>query len=143
MNNPHPLETGIDDGQPNDLFEVTPDFLAFARKAFVVWKGSGTDPEKGNEIRRLALVALANRDEDEDEETPIPHTQGIDDERLESDARRLTGCAVTPRRMDRKELQAAADRLTDGRSVEDDILEAIKRREGKHLMGHHSGGFHQ
>ncbi len=104
----------MDDAQ-DEMFEVTPSFLAFSRKVYKIWQSGDTDPEKAEQIRVLALSALANRDEDD--ETSIhtdgpaePHTQGIDDERLESE--------------------------------EDAIESAIKRREAKHLMGHH-GGYHE
>ena len=54
----------------------------------------------------------------------------------------LMGCTIIPRKMCREELQAAADRLVGPRTVEDDILEAIKHREAKRLTAHR-GGFHQ
>ena len=94
MNDPHrEPEVGLDDAQQDEMFEVTPAFLAFARKAFKVWRSGDSDPQKAEQIRVLALSALANRDENNDDETSIhtdgpeviePHTQGIDDERLES-----------------------------------------------------------
>ena len=60
----------------NDL-RSTSDFLDFLGKAYRVWKdGSLSDPDKGNEIRRLALVALANRDEDDEEDETSIHTDG-------------------------------------------------------------------
>lgn len=96
MNNPHPDEFGMADAQ-DEMFEVTPAFLAFARKAFKVWQSGDTDAEKGSEIRRLVLVALAEGDEDESSHTDgpaiqqdgFPHTQSVDDHRLESDAEHL------------------------------------------------------
>ena len=85
MNDPHrEPEIGMDDAQ-DEMFEVTPSFLAFSRKVYKIWQSGDTDPEKAEQIRVLALSALANRDEDD--ETSIhtdgpaePHTQGIDDD---------------------------------------------------------------
>jgi len=152
VNDPHTAHAAND----TEMKTTTVDscFGEFLDAAYRVWQdGSLSDPDKGNEIRRLALVALANRDnEDDDSHTDgpairagkLPNTQGrgIGFDELESDARLLTGCAIVPRKMSREELQAAADRLTGPRTREDDILEAIKRREAKHLLSQH-GGYHQ
>ncbi len=75
MNNPHTANTADDD---TEMKTTTVDscFGEFLDAAYRVWKdGSLSDPDKGNEIRRLALVALANRDEDDEDETSI-HTDG-------------------------------------------------------------------
>lgn len=172
MNNPHQqnlLNDQQDDGQQDDMFEVTPSFLAFSRKVYQVWKGSGTDPQKAEQIRVLALSALAARDEDDEDDDShtdgpeirqhrLPNTQGsrvgfdrIEDGQLESDAMGLAGAydelldrTIKPRKMSKAELQAAADRLTGGHSVEDDVLEAaVNRRLARGLMSAHSSGYHR
>ena len=83
MNDPHTAHTALDQQDAQDDFEVTPDFLAFARKAFKVWQSGDTDAEKGSEIRRLALLALAEKSNEGDEDNGetirqhrIPNTQG-------------------------------------------------------------------
>ena len=144
MNNPHTANTA-DDRQDDDMKTTTvdSDFGEFLDRAYEVWKdGTLSDPDKGNEIRRLALVALANRDENSNDETSThtdgpaePHTQAGT---LESDAAGLMGGEdelnafldrIPPARpMSKAELRRAKERLT-GRTDEDDVLEAaIARR---------------
>jgi hypothetical protein len=158
MNNPnHDLEIGMDDDQQSD---ADPHFDSFVSKARRIWQtADASNPnESAGEVRALFLRALAdwandnNGDEEDDSHTDgpeirrhkLPNTQGrgIGFDELESDAMGLLGCTILPRKMSREELQAAADRLVGPRTVEDDILEAIKRREGKNLMGQHEN-YHQ
>jgi hypothetical protein len=114
------------------------DFYTFLKEAYKVWRSGDTNPEKGNEIRRLVLIALANKDESngEKEDHNAPHTQGIEDARLESDAMALFG--ATPRKTNRKARAVAAKR-----SEEQDIMEAIKRRDARNLIGYYPTGYHQ
>jgi len=106
MNCPHSQNTADESGmagdRPDNPLELPPSFFAFVQKAFKVWQSGDTDPEKAEQIRVLALSALAARNEDE--ETSIhtdgpaePHTQGIDDERLESVEDREIESAVNRR----------------------------------------------
>jgi hypothetical protein len=110
-----------------------------------LWERDDLTPEeKATMIHDCALRLLSGESEPEEN---LPHGGGIplsaEQKALESDARLLTGCNIIPRKMSKAELQAAADRLTGGRSEDDVIEAAIQRREAKHLIGHHSGGFHQ
>ena len=143
MNDPHrEPEIGMDDAQ-DEMFEVTPSFLAFSRKVYKIWQSGDTDPEKAEQIRVLALSALAARSDDEEgksshtdgpaiQQDGFPHTQGIDDSRLESDAERLLGHAL-PRGTGRDVLE-----------TEDEAIQhAIDRREARNLMSGYRGGYHQ
>ncbi len=143
MNNPH-TDYLLGDRQDDNMKTTTvdSDFGEFLDAAYRVWKdGTLSDPDKGNEIRRLALVALANRDEDDEDETSIhtdgpaePHTQAGT---LESDAAGLMGGEdelnafldrIAPARpMSKAELRRAKERLT-GRTDEDVLEAAIARR---------------
>ena len=136
MNNPHTANTA-DDRQDDDNENHHSRFRLWRipGPAYEVWKdGTLSDPDKGNEIRRLALVALANRDENSDDETSThtdgpaePHTQAGT---LESDAAGLMGGEdefnafldrIAPARpMSKAELRRAKERLT-GRTDEDDV----------------------
>ena len=104
MNCPHSEpEIGMDDAQ-DEMFEVTPSFLAFSRKVYKIWQSGDTDPEKAEQIRVLTLSALAARSDDEGDDTSIhsdepaePHTQGVEDSRLESEEDREIESAVNAR----------------------------------------------
>jgi len=140
MNNPHTdhLHEAKGTVDPATAFGKLGDYVES------LWENDSMNPEeKADAIREAALRLLRGEALAEDN---VAHAGGhrVDTRQVEShsesDPLGLMGRAV-PRKMSRKELQRAADKLTGGRGVEDDILEAIKRREGKRLMGHH--GFHQ
>ena len=77
MNNPHPLKPELQDDDDMKTTTVDSCFGEFLDAAYRVWQdGSLGDPEKGNEIRRLALVALANRDEEDEDEETTAYTDG-------------------------------------------------------------------
>ena len=141
MNNPHTANTA-DDRQDDDMKTtiVDSDFGEFLDAAYEVWQNLATPEQKADEIRELVLKYLDG--DGADDNTTLPHTQSVEDHRLESDAMGLMGCTIIPRKMSKAELQAAADRLVGPRTVEDDILEAIKRREARNLTAYR-GGYHQ
>ena len=93
MNDPHTAHTALDQQDDRDDFEVTPDFLAFARDAFVVWCNTSENEVKSTEI---AEIALRHLDGTADGPTD-PHTQSVEDHRLESNEADALEAAVNRR----------------------------------------------
>ena len=162
MNCPHTTNSADDD---TEMKTTTVDsiFGEFLDASFRIWNdGSLNDNEKASEVRRLIMLALAERSNtDDDDETSSshfdgpaePHTQaGTLESFVDRDGflRRADGhlVDVRPRKMSREELQLAVDNLVGGRDVlegrEDrEIQAAIDRREARNLMSGYRGGYHR
>ena len=132
MNNPH-TDHLIGNGEID--FAVA--FNKLGDYCESIWESDDLSAtEKADLIRTAAYRLLSGENEAEDN---APHGGGIPDSRtLESDARLLTGSNIIPRKMSKAELQAAADRLTGGRSEDDVIESAINKRLARRLMSHPS-----